>query len=64
MKAETAYNVIKALSQDELLRLYEFLGVEIKNMPKKLSKRQTKKEKIIEAMEKILVAHFSERRLP
>jgi len=59
LKAETAYNVIQALSSDEKNRLYSLLGVEI---PIKKNIRKNKKGKVTEAMDKILVQYFNKRR--
>ncbi|MBC8753988.1 hypothetical protein H2O64_04850 [Kordia sp. YSTF-M3] len=42
MKAATAYNVIQALSKDELPKLYKMLGVQ---QPKQ--KRTSKKNKLV-----------------
>ncbi|AXG68229.1 hypothetical protein KORDIASMS9_00421 [Kordia sp. SMS9] len=55
MKAVTAYNVIQALSDDELSKLYKMLGI---NHPKQ--KKNQKKKALItieQAMEDILIMY-------
>ncbi|WP_160128463.1 hypothetical protein [Kordia antarctica] len=57
MKAATAYNVIQALSKDELPILYKMLGIKQPNQ-----KKVSKKKKIIsleEAMDSILATYIN-----
>lgn len=58
MKAATAYNVIQALSKDELLKLYKMLGVK---SPKQTKTQKKKKLLTIEqAMDDILAMYTTE----
>lgn len=57
MKAETAYNVIQALSQDELVKLYKLLGVK---HPDALKIKKRKRKQILsteQAIENVLVIY-------
>ncbi|MDB0602129.1 hypothetical protein PL373_13420 [Tenacibaculum maritimum] len=58
MKAETVYNVIQALPEEEIPKLFKLLGVSVPAIKNDKSKRK----KIItveEAMDDLLATHFN-----
>jgi hypothetical protein len=65
MIAETAYNVIQSLPQEELIRLFALLDVAPKNTPinvKKKSKTGMDIWTIESVKEKLLATHFNNKK--